>query len=367
MAGLMSPLAATPRKGAPLKKRVRSAARRTTKGPASPRFVEPMKALATAQVPTGVWRTEIKFDGYRALAILDGGRIELWSRNEKSLTADYPEVVAALHAVRCESAVLDGEIVALDQAGRSRFQLLQQRGLAHDRPPIHFYVFDLLQWDGRSWMNAPIEERRAALEKLLSRQKTVIRLSPVFDAEPALVLAEARRQGLEGIVVKMPGSIYEPGRRSGAWLKHRLSNEQEFVIGGYTPPQGGRRYFGALLVGYYENGKLQYAGKVGAGFNGALLASLHREFVKRRIEASPFENLPRGRSRWGAGMTAAVMRTVNWIRPEMVCQVRFSEWTDEGSLRQPVFLGLRHDKPAREVVRETAPLLPGKKAGRSAR
>ncbi|MEO7412965.1 MAG: ATP-dependent DNA ligase, partial [Opitutaceae bacterium] len=221
---------------------------------AAARFVEPMKALATAQVPSGVWRTEIKFDGYRALAILDGGKIELWSRNEKPLTADYPEVVEALRSVRCRTAVIDGEIVALDPEGRSRFQLLQQRGSARDRPPIHFYVFDLLQLNGKSWMRAPIEERQAALEKLLSRQKSVIRLSPVFEAEPAVVLAEARRQGLEGIIVKLPGSTYEPGRRSGAWLKHRLSNEQEFVIGGYTPPQGGRRYFGALLVGYYENG-----------------------------------------------------------------------------------------------------------------
>ena len=331
-----------------------------TKRVAPPRFVEPMKALATAVVPRGVWRTEIKFDGYRALAILRDGSVELWSRNEKPLTADYPEVVTALQKVRCESAVLDGEIVALDPEGRSRFQLLQQRGLATNRPPIHFYVFDLLQLNGKSWMESPIEERRAALEKLLGRQKGGVRLSPVFETEPALVLAEARRQGLEGIVVKMPKSVYEPGRRSGAWLKHRLSNEQEFVIGGYTPPRGGRSHFGALLVGYYEGEKLQYAGKVGAGFNGALLASLHREFQKRRIPESPFANLPRGRSRWGVGMTAAVMRTVSWIRPELVCQVRFSEWTEEGSLRQPVFLGLRRDKPAREVVREIAPLEPEK-------
>jgi bifunctional non-homologous end joining protein LigD len=331
------------------------------------RFVEPMKALAVTNVPTGHWRTEIKFDGYRALAILRDGEVELWSRNEKPLTADYPEVVEALRKVRCETAMLDGEIVALDAEGRSRFQLLQQRALAGARPPIHFYVFDLLHLNGTSWVDAPIEERRAALEKLLGAQAGVIRLSPVFEIEPALVLDEARRQGLEGIVVKQPGSPYEPGRRSGAWLKHRLSNEQEFVIGGYTPPRGGRSHFGAILVGYYENGKLQYAGKVGAGFNGALLASLHREFDRRRIDAPPFENLPRGRSRWGVGMTAAVMKTVTWIRPELVAQVRFSEWTEEGSLRQPVFLGLRRDKPAREVVREAAPALPAKKRGKSAR
>jgi bifunctional non-homologous end joining protein LigD len=326
-----------------------------------------MKALATAEVPTGEWRTEIKFDGYRALAILNGGEIELWSRNQKPLTADYPEVVAALKTVRCASAVLDGEIVALDAEGRSRFQLLQQRGVASDRPPIHFYIFDLLQLNGKSWMNAPIEERRKILEKLFGQRKDVLRLSPVFEVEPSVVLEEARRQGLEGIVVKQPGSVYEAGRRSGAWLKHRLSNEQEFVIGGFTPPQGGRSHFGALLVGYYAGGKLQYAGKVGAGFNGALLASLHREFQKRRIDAAPFANLPRGRSRWGAGMTAAVMKTVSWVRPELVGQVRFSEWTEEGSLRQPVFLGLRRDKPARDVVRETAPASTGKKGRRAAR
>ncbi|HEX2853903.1 MAG TPA: non-homologous end-joining DNA ligase [Opitutaceae bacterium] len=330
------------------------------------RFVEPMKALAVADVPTGAWRTEIKFDGYRALAVLRAGKSELWSRNEKPLTADYPEVVAALRGVRCKSAVLDGEIVALDAEGRSRFQLLQQRGDAvGGRPPIHFYVFDLLQLNGESWMSSPIEERRTALEKLLGNSKGVVRLSPVFEIEPVLVLDEARRQGLEGIIVKQPGSLYEAGRRSGAWLKHRLSNEQEFVIGGFTPPRGGRRHFGAILVGYYAaNGKLQYAGKVGAGFNGALLASLHREFEKRRSEASPFEGLPRDRSRWGVGMTAAVMKTVAWVRPELVAQVRFSEWTEDGLLRQPVFLGLRRDKPAREVVRETAPALHGKTRGK---
>lgn len=316
-----------------------------------------MKALAVAEVPTGAWRTEIKFDGYRALAILRAGKIDLWSRNEKPLTADYPEVVAALRGARCASAVLDGEIVALDPDGRSRFQLLQQRADAvGGRPPIHFYVFDLLQLNGESWMNAPIEDRRKALEKLLGNPDGVVRLSPVFEIEPKLVLDEARRQGLEGIVVKQPGSFYEPGRRSGAWLKHRLSNEQEFVIGGFTPPRGGRRYFGAILVGYYDaDRRLQYAGKVGAGFNGALLASLHREFEKRRIPSSPFNGLPRARSRWGLGMTAAVMKTVGWLRPELVAQVRFSEWTEDGLLRQPVFLGLRRDKPAREVVREISP------------
>jgi bifunctional non-homologous end joining protein LigD len=331
------------------------------------RFVEPMKALAVASLPPGEWRTEIKFDGYRALAILRAGKIELWSRNEKPLSADYPEVIAALRALRCDSAILDGEIVALDAEGRSRFQLLQQCSLAHARPPIHFYVFDLLHLNNESWMEAPIEARRTALEKLVGGKKAVLKLSPVFATAPSLVLDAARRQGLEGIVLKQPGSLYEPGRRSGVWLKHRLSNEQEFVIGGFTPPRGGRTHFGAILVGYFADGKLRYAGKVGAGFDGKKLAALHREFEKRRIGTSPFADLPRGRSRWGTGMTAAVMKTVGWVRPELVGQVRFSEWTEEGSLRQPVFLGLRTDKPAHEVVRETAPTLARPKKKRISR
>lgn len=341
------------------RKKTSARARASTRTRVPAGFVEPMKALAVTTLPEGTWRTEIKFDGYRALAIVRGEKIELWSRNEKPLTADYPEVVEALRAVRCESAVLDGEIVALDAEGRSRFQLLQQRSMTGARPPIHFYVFDLIQLNGESWINSPIEERRSALEKLLGRKKDVLRLSPVFETEPAVVLEEARRQGLEGIVMKEAGSRYEPGRRSGAWLKHRLSNEQEFVIGGYTPPRGGRSYFGAILVGYYDAaGKLQYAGKVGAGFNGEWLATLFREFQKRRVEEPPFVNLPRGRSRWGVGMTAAVMRTVGWVRPELVCQIKFSEWTEDGSLRQPVFLGLRRDKPAKDVVREAGPASP---------
>ncbi len=318
-----------------------------------PGFVQPMKALGVTAIPAGEWHSEIKFDGYRALAVLVRGEPpQLWSRNRLSFADDYPELVAAFRKLRCRDALIDGEIVALDEKGRSHFQLLQQRG-GESRPPIYYYAFDLLQLNGRSFLSEPIEARRAALERLLTKPPDKIRLSATFDVSPAQLLKEAGRLGLEGIVAKSAGSLYEPGRRSGAWLKCRISSEQEFVIGGYTPPEGGRHYFGALLIGYYDDGKLLYAGKVGTGFDEKSLGELHRIFQRRRRTKCPFANLPAtGRSRFGRPMNAAAMREVHWLRPELVCQVRFAEWTQGGQLRHPVFLGLRKDKPAREVVRE---------------
>lgn len=313
-----------------------------------------MKALSVETVPPGDWHLEIKLDGYRAIAVLNDGKVELWSRNHKPLDT-YPEINDALARLPCASAVLDGEIVALDAAGRSRFQLLQGRSLGGHRPTLAYYVFDLLQQDGRSWLDAPIEERQQALAALVKTSRGALRLSPVFDVEPEAMLAAAREQGLEGIIAKAAGSRYEPDRRSGAWLKCKVHGEQEFVIGGFTPPKNSRAYFGALLVGYYEGKQLHYAGKVGTGFDYARLRSLSAAMQGRRVEACPFVDLPTPRtSRFGGGMTAGMMRTVTWVRPELVAQVRFTEWTDDGMLRHPVFLGLRTDKAAREVVRETS-------------
>jgi bifunctional non-homologous end joining protein LigD len=247
--------------------------------------------------------------------------------------------------------VIDGEIVALDGEGRSRFQLLQNRGEA--RPPIVYYVFDLLHHDGRSLLQTPIEERQIALEVLVGKGSRALRFSPVFEMEPKRLLAQVRARQLEGIIAKAPGSMYEPDRRSGTWLKCKVHGEQELVIGGFTPPKNSRPYFGALLVGYYENGELKYAGKVGSGFNHDRLRDLHREFMKRRINECPFVNLPSAkRSRFGGGVTRSMMREVTWVRPELVAQVQFTEWTGDGSLRHPVFLGLRDDKDAKDVRRE---------------
>ncbi|WP_158277331.1 non-homologous end-joining DNA ligase [Opitutus sp. ER46] len=333
----------------PRKKRARAASSRVL-APAA--FVPPMKALSVDEIPAGRWRLEIKFDGFRALALLNEGRIELWSRNHKPLTADYPEVVEALRGIQCANACIDGEVVALDAQGRSRFQLLQNRD-AGARPPIVFYVFDLLHHDGRSLLHLPLEERQMALEVLVGKGAAALRFSPVFEMKPEQLLAEVRRQGLEGIIAKQAGSAYEPDRRTGAWLKCKVHGEQEFVIGGFTPPKNSRTHFGALLVGYYEDGTLRFAGKVGSGFDAATLASLHRAMRKRRVRRCPFADLPAARhSRFGTGMTAVVMKQVTWVRPELVAQIQFTEWTEDGSLRHPVFLGLRPDKDASEVVRE---------------
>jgi bifunctional non-homologous end joining protein LigD len=320
----------------------------------SARFIPPMKARSVDVVPEGRWRLEVKLDGYRAIAVLNEGAVELWSRNHKPLTADYPEITSALNKLRCSDAVIDGEIVALDAEGRSRFQLLQGRSLTGRRPPIVYYVFDLLHHDGQSLLAIPIEQRQKELESLIGKGSGQIRVSPVFDMKPAELLAAVGKQGLEGIIAKQPGSLYEPDRRSGAWLKCKVHGEQEFVIGGFTPPKNSRPHFGAILVGYYEGKELKYAGKVGSGFDHARLKSLHDQFKRRAVEKCPFADLPMARrSRFGSGMTARVMREVTWLKPELVAQVRFTEWTVDGSLRHPVFLGLRDDKTAKDVVRET--------------
>jgi bifunctional non-homologous end joining protein LigD len=319
------------------------------------RYVEPMKALGVTTVPTGKWWCEVKFDGYRALTVINRGEVELWSRNHKPLGPDYPEVVEALGQLHCVNAVIDGEIVALDETGRSRFQLLQGRGHGA-QGQLAYYVFDLLHLNGVSLVNEPIERRRALLEKLFGKTKGVLRVSTAFSIDPKVLLAEAVKKGFEGIIAKTPGSLYEIGRRSGAWLKCKVTGEQEFVIGGYTPPQNSRPLIGALLVGYYAKGKLTYAGKVGSGFDGKMLAELHAKFKKLHIDAPAFTDLPRPKKpRFGRGMTASEMREVTWLKPELVAQVRFTEWTDDGSLRHPVFLGLRTDKSAKQVRREAGP------------
>jgi bifunctional non-homologous end joining protein LigD len=316
-------------------------------------FLVPMKALGVSAPPPGEWWCEIKFDGYRAVALLNDGQAELWSRNHKELSADYPEIVEALAKVKCRSAVLDGEVVALDETGRSRFQLLQGRDLEGARPTLVYYVFDVMQRDGIDLTGEPIEQRRKILEALLKKPRRPLQLSPFFMIEPATLLEQARRQGLEGIIAKRPGSLYESDRRSGAWLKCKIVLEQEFVIGGFSPPRNSRPYFGAILVGYYQRGKLLYAGKVGTGFGFDRLRTLHEQFTALRRDTCPFDNLPMPRKpRFGQGMTRAEMRQVTWLEPKLVAQIKFGEWTHDGLLRQPVFLGLREDKPAKQVRRE---------------
>jgi bifunctional non-homologous end joining protein LigD len=320
-----------------------------------PEFVEPMKAKLVDSIRPGEWIYEIKFDGYRALALRGGNETRVLSRNEKDLGKKFQEIKDSIAALDVRDVIIDGEIVALDEKGRSSFQALQGFDMGQERPPSVFYAFDLLQLNGKDLRNLPIGGRKAKLENLLKKRPGVIRYSVSFTKDIEELLNKARELGLEGLIGKRSGSLYEAGKRTGAWVKIKLHLEQEFVIGGYTEPEGARKHFGALLVGFYEGKRFKFAGRVGTGFSEKLLSSLFSDLNEIRIEKCPFFNLPAaGRSRWDQGLTAAEMKRCHWVKPTMVCQIKFTEWTRDDRLRQPVFLGIREDKIANEVIREEA-------------
>lgn len=319
-----------------------------------PKFISPMKATLVAAPPAhGDWLYELKFDGYRAEAIKHGDGVQLLSRNEKDFARRFPEIAEAVAKLDVEDAIFDGEIVALKPDGAPSFQLLQALEMGDARPPLAYYLFDLLRRDGTDLTSEPLEIRRMHLEELLKSVEEPLRYSGAIAGEPAKLLAEVRRRGLEGLIGKERHSRYEVGRRSPSWIKLKCVQEQEFVIGGYTPPEGTRKHFGALLVGVYENKELRFAGKVGTGFSARVLADLFRQMKALPREGCPFVNLPeREPGRWAQNITPREMRLCHWVKPQLVCQVRFTEWTTDGKLRHPAFLGLREDKPAREVARE---------------
>src|SRR3984893_13196939 len=240
-----------------------------------PDFVEPMKATLVNSMPTGWWIYEIKLDGYRALALRGGNQTRILSRNQKDLGKKFQIIADSIAALNVQDAVIDGEIVALDDKGRSSFQLLQGFDMGLVRPPIVFYAFDLLRLNGKDLQDLPIEERKAKLAELFTESPAALRYSISFTKDIEELLEKARTLGLEGLIGKRSGSRYEAGKRSGAWVKIKLHLEQEFVIGGYTEPEGGRKHFGALLVGFYEGKKFKFAGRVGTGFSEKLLRSLH--------------------------------------------------------------------------------------------
>jgi bifunctional non-homologous end joining protein LigD len=312
-----------------------------------------MKARMVEDLPKGdEWIYEVKFDGVRSLGIKRGSEIELISRTAKDFTKKFPEVVEALKELPCKEAVLDGEIVAVDEEGRPSFQLLQARELSGERPPIFYYVFDLIQIDGKDLAGVPLLKRKALAKALIANLPDTARFSASIEADSGRILKEMKMRGLEGVVAKRKDSKYEIGRRSGAWVKFKWTTQQEFVIGGYTEPRGSRSYFGALAVGYYEGKKLMFAAKVGTGFDEKQLKALHEKFQKFTRPDCPFVNLPEKAGQFGGGLTAAEMKRCTWLEPKLVCEVRFAEWTRDGHLRQPAFLGLREDKRAGEVVRE---------------
>ena len=330
-----------------------AAARASTTGRTTPEpaFVEPMKAKPAARIPSGDdWLLELKFDGYRFLATKGGDAIHLWSRTKNDFSLRFPQIADAVRTLPCDTAILDGELVVSDEQGRPSFQLIQNAG---ENTPVQGFVFDLLHVDGDDLRQRTLAERRERLADLI-KGCAPLYFSAELTGDPDAVLAEIASRGLEGIVAKRRSSHYEAGRRSGAWVKVKCLREQEFVIGGFTPPKGTRECFGALLVGCYRGRKLVFAGKVGTGFDSRRLRTLHEAMSALRAAKCPFLDLPRPRSsRWSQPLTRVEMAHCTWIKPTLICQVRFAEWTDDAVLRQPAFLGMREDKTAADVVRET--------------
>jgi bifunctional non-homologous end joining protein LigD len=279
------------------------------------------------------WIWEEKYDGVRLIALKDGRRVQLLTRNDKDRSADFPEVTATLAALAAPTLVLDGEVVVFDAAGVSRFQLLQRRA-AGASPPT-YVVFDCLHARGRDLTREPLTARREVLEAEV-REGPRLQIARRLAADGLRAFAEARRRQLEGVIGKDPRAPYLPGVRTTAWRKVKVRAEDEFVVGGFTAPRGGRRHLGALLVGAWDGEALRYAGKVGTGFTDATLADLHRRLEPLRRSQSPFTDAPRERD-------------VTWADPQLVAQLAFTERTSDGKLRHPVFLGLRTDKPPTEV------------------
>src|SRR5712671_5196574 len=221
------------------------------------------------------------------------------------------------------------------------------------KAPLRCYIFDLLQLNGKSLLGRPLEQRKQVLAKICEDLGDPIRYSGEISGDVKSLLAEVKRRSLEGLIAKLRNSVYEPRRRSGTWIKLKCLNEQEFVIGGYTPPAGSRKHFGAILVGYYEGGKLKFAGKVGSGFTSKSLSILYKKFRDEERKDCPFVDLPSKQGgAWVQGITPSMMKKMHWVNPTFVAEIKFAEWTRDGKLRQPVFLGLREDKNPREITRE---------------
>jgi DNA ligase D-like protein (predicted ligase) len=299
--------------------------------PPRPRYVTPMKAVLTADRPAGPdWVFERKLDGIRCLAVKDGGRTRLYSRNELSLDDRYPAIAVALDADPGDGFVIDGEAVAF-VGDRDRFG-------GGEGSVLYYYVFDVLFAAGRDVRSLPLEERRAVLEGLV-RWRDPLRITEQVTGDGAALLADACRDGWEGLIAKRIGTKYV-STRSRDWLKLKCTRAQELVVGGFTAPRGSRTDLGALLVGHFDGDRLRYAGKVGTGFTRATLRELAEQLAPLVRATSPFEP------------EDGIPRAATWVEPQLVAQIAFMEWTADGRLRHPSFLGLRFDKPAREVVRE---------------
>ncbi len=307
-----------------------------------PRWVEPTLAtLATGPFSDPEWVYEYKWDGVRALTYIDHEEVRILSRNQKEIGFRYPELQKIREWIDAEQAIVDGEIVALGDDGLPSFQALQSRIGLNDKGdiartmlkhPIHYFVFDLVYYNGFDLTPSELVHRKALLKRILSRNDIVRFSEHVFGAGEELY-ARARKEHMEGIVAKHQASTYIQ-KRSRQWLKIKVVLSQEVVIGGYTKPRGSRKHFGSLIAGLYQSGLLYFVGHVGGGFTQDSLQRLYELMQPLRTDECPFVKEPQTNEK------------VQWIKPALVCEVKFTEWTDEERLRQPVFLGLRDDKDA---------------------
>ena len=316
------------------------------------RFIKPMLLLSTDRLPDdrSKWEYQLKLDGYRAIAFKTGNTLHLRSRNDNDFSRRYPAVLRGLAKLPDET-VIDGEIVALDEDGRPSFNALQNS--IGSETSVVFYVFDLIVLSGRDVSAEPLTARRALLErKVLPTLADPVRYAGILEASLRDLIHAVKTQGFEGLVAKRCNSRYESGLRSGAWMKMRINRGQEFVIGGYTI---GTRTFDALVIGYYEDGRLMYASRTRNGFTPVLRQQLFKKFRGLEIAECPFVNLPEARSgRWGQGLTKEKMADCRWLKPVLVGQFEFVEWTPDNHLRHSRFVALREDKKPRDVVREVS-------------
>ena len=316
--------------------------------PMPPR-IEPMSAtLAAKPFSDPKWLFEIKWDGYRVEAVVNEGVVRLWTRNLNDAETYFPRLLTPATWIEAREAIVDGEIVALDDAGRPDFGLLQERLGKVGASGLVFQAFDLLYLDGRSLLDVALEDRKRLLRSVL-RPHPRVRFAAHVDGEGLAFFEAARSQGLEGVIAKLRRSRYEPGRRSASWLKLKIRPEQELVVGGWTPGEGNAKDLGAVAVGVYEDGRLRFCGKVGSGFDGRTRRLVRERLARLEIEAPAFEPAPPRdyRGRWGGEL-----RDVRWVRPELVIRAELGGWSRDGMVRQAAFKGIEEGRDPASVTRE---------------
>jgi bifunctional non-homologous end joining protein LigD len=310
-----------------------------------PTFVPTMMAeSAKAPFDSPDWIFEIKLDGYRAITVFDSvGKPHLWSRNGLALEAKFPAVAAAVSKLKLRSTILDGEVVAVDENGIPRFQLLQ-RFQKQPTAPTLYYVFDILWHNGEDLTGKTIMDRRNLLERAL-KPVAGVQIGSYVEAQGKALFQLTKEKGMEGIIAKRKDSIYRPGKRTSDWLKIKARLQQEFVVGGFTAPKGSRKHLGAVVLGAYTNGELHHYGYAGSGFSEKGLKDAVEKMKPLFTEKCPFVNPPN------------IKEKIQWVQPKLVCEVEYAELTADDQLRQTTFLGWRDDKKAKEVVLENRPIV----------